>query len=147
MRSERKFCLHSKCRKLMLEIFSPLDEWNTHEQLCLASAVVSSGDQNWMSVSRALKACVTNFSSRPIDWFLAKPCATQYGKLLDCVDTPKRKKVSQWSHLLHDSTKLLLFFSSAPHLKETSRLKLHRLLLNLWWKSLLPNVSLNYKAP
>ncbi|KAG5670757.1 hypothetical protein PVAND_000998 [Polypedilum vanderplanki] len=71
---------------------APLDEWNTHEQLCLASAVACSGDQNWMSVSRALKGIVFSYNSRPQDWFLSKSCATQYGKLLESVETPKRKK-------------------------------------------------------
>ncbi|CAO1420087.1 unnamed protein product [Diamesa serratosioi] len=69
----------------------PLDKWSIKEQLCLASAVASSGDQNWMSVSRALKGIV-NFDARPADWFTSKSCATQYGKLLDNVETPKRKK-------------------------------------------------------
>lgn len=73
----------------------PLDEWNTHEQLCLASAVACSGDQNWMSVSRALKGIVNNYSSRPADWFVSKSCATQYGKLFESVETPKRKKVGR----------------------------------------------------
>ncbi|CAH1728552.1 unnamed protein product [Chironomus riparius] len=71
---------------------APLDEWNTHEQLCLASAVACSGDQNWMSVSRALKGIVSSYNSRPGDWFLSKSCATQYGKLLESCETPKRKK-------------------------------------------------------
>ncbi|XP_070503363.1 bromodomain-containing protein 8 isoform X2 [Chironomus tepperi] len=71
---------------------APLDEWNTHEQLCLASAVACSGDQNWMSVSRALKGIVSSYNSRPSDWFLSKSCATQYGKLLESCETPKRKK-------------------------------------------------------
>lgn len=59
----------------------------------MASAVASSGDQNWMSVSRALKGIV-KADKRPADWFVSKSCATQYGKLLESVDTPKRKKVS-----------------------------------------------------
>lgn len=43
-----------------------------------------------MSVSRALKMmCGTN---RPTDWFSQKFCAAQYGKLLENVETPKRKK-------------------------------------------------------
>lgn len=73
--------------------FSALDEWNIHEKLCLASAVASSGDQNWMSVSRALKSIVNSSSQRPEDWFVNRNCAIQYGKLLESVDTPKRKKV------------------------------------------------------
>lgn len=41
-----------------------LDEWSLKEQLCLASAVKCSGDQNWMSVSRSLKSILGN-SNRP----------------------------------------------------------------------------------
>ncbi|XP_050360053.1 bromodomain-containing protein 8-like [Nymphalis io] len=68
----------------------PLDTWNVREQLCLASAVVRSGDQNWMSVSRALKT--VGEPNRPPDWYSQKSCAAQYGALLEHVDTPKRKK-------------------------------------------------------
>lgn len=68
----------------------PLDKWSTREQLCLASAVARSGDQNWMSVSRALKPF--GDANRPSDWFHQKNCAAQYGALLENVDTPKRKK-------------------------------------------------------
>ncbi|XP_041787653.1 LOW QUALITY PROTEIN: bromodomain-containing protein 8-like [Anopheles merus] len=68
----------------------PLDKWSTREKLCLASSVACSGDQNWMSVSRSLKMlCGAN---RPNDWFAQKSCAAQYGKLLENVETPKRKK-------------------------------------------------------
>lgn len=68
----------------------PLDNWTVSEKLCLASAVAKSGDQNWMGVSRSLKMmCGTN---RPNDWFSQKSCAAQYGKLLENVETPKRKK-------------------------------------------------------
>lgn len=68
----------------------PLDKWSVREQLCLASAVACSGDQNWMSVSRTLKMLCGG--SRPSDWFSQKSCAAQYGKLLENVETPKRKK-------------------------------------------------------
>lgn len=68
----------------------PLDTWNIREQLCLASAVVRSGDQNWMSVSRALKT--VGEPNRPPDWYSQKSCAAQYGALLEHVETPKRKK-------------------------------------------------------
>ncbi|KAK4885688.1 hypothetical protein RN001_001959 [Aquatica leii] len=68
----------------------PLDKWSIREQLCLASAVAKSGDQNWMSVSRALKPF--GEPNRPADWFHQKNCASQYGSLLENVDTPKRKK-------------------------------------------------------
>lgn len=69
---------------------TPLDKWSIGEQLHLASAVACSGDQNWMSVSRSLKMmCGIN---RPSDWFSQKSCAAQYEKLLENVETPKRKK-------------------------------------------------------
>ncbi|GLV39837.1 Bromodomain containing 8, partial [Carabus blaptoides fortunei] len=68
----------------------PIDKWSVREQLCLASAVVRSGDQNWMSVSRALKPFAE--PNRPPDWFSQKNCAAQYGSLLENVETPKRKK-------------------------------------------------------
>ncbi|XP_068627202.1 bromodomain-containing protein 8 isoform X2 [Battus philenor] len=70
----------------------PLDTWNIREQLCLASAVVRSGDQNWMSVSRAFK--IVGEPNRPSDWYSQKSCAAQYGALLEHVETPKRKKRS-----------------------------------------------------
>ncbi|XP_053622472.1 bromodomain-containing protein 8-like isoform X2 [Plodia interpunctella] len=70
----------------------PLDTWNIREQLCLASAVVRSGDQNWMSVSRSLKTI--GEPNRPVDWYSQKSCAAQYGALLEHVETPKRKKRS-----------------------------------------------------
>ncbi|KAJ8983049.1 hypothetical protein NQ317_013254 [Molorchus minor] len=68
----------------------PLDKWSIREQLCLASAVARSGDQNWMSVSRSLKPF--GEPNRPSDWFHQKNCAAQYGALLGNVETPKRKK-------------------------------------------------------
>lgn len=75
---------------------TPLDKWSTKEQLALASAVLSSGDQNWMFVSRNLKLLCgnsrDNLQPRPSDWFSQKNCAVQYGLLLEEVETPKRKK-------------------------------------------------------
>ncbi|XP_066245726.1 bromodomain-containing protein 8 [Euwallacea similis] len=68
----------------------PLDKWSLREQLCLASAVTRSGDQNWISVSRSLKPF--GETNRPADWFHQKDCIAQYGALLANVDTPKRKK-------------------------------------------------------
>ncbi|XP_073815542.1 bromodomain containing 8 [Musca autumnalis] len=82
---------------------TPLDKWSTREQLALASAVLSSGDQNWMSVSRTLKVLCgsskDNLSARPGDWFSQKNCAVQYGHLLEDVETPKRKKRTSESSL------------------------------------------------
>ncbi|XP_074108355.1 bromodomain containing 8 [Cotesia typhae] len=68
------------------------DTWSTREQLCLASSVLKSGDQNWISVSRSLKPFAEKEALRPPDWFSHKACANQYTRLLENVDTPKRKK-------------------------------------------------------
>lgn len=72
----------------------PLDKWSIREKLCLASAVMRSGDQNWMTVSRSLKPF--GEPNRPADWFHQKNCAAQYGALLEQIDTPKRKKRSSF---------------------------------------------------
>lgn len=66
------------------------DVWSTKERLCLASSVLRSGDQNWVSVSRAIKPF--GEASRPPDWFSQKNCALQYAELLEKVDAPKRKR-------------------------------------------------------
>ncbi|XP_018393351.1 PREDICTED: bromodomain-containing protein 8 [Cyphomyrmex costatus] len=78
--------------RMKLKRTSSSDTWSTREQLCLASSVLKSGDQNWMSVSRSLKPFVEKEPSRPVDWFSQKSCAMQYACLLENTDTPKRKK-------------------------------------------------------
>ncbi|GAB6024925.1 Bromodomain-containing protein 8 [Chamberlinius hualienensis] len=69
---------------------TPTDVWSIRERLCLASSVMRSGDQNWMSVSRAIKPY--GEPNRPADWFSQKNCALQYSDLLEKVETPKRKR-------------------------------------------------------
>ncbi|KAH8383945.1 hypothetical protein KR009_011394 [Drosophila setifemur] len=87
---------------------TPLDTWSKREQLCLASAVSCSGDQNWITVSRTLKAVCGNGNGngngsgngnngRPLDWYSQKNCAVQYGNLLESVEATKRKKRSSES--------------------------------------------------
>lgn len=68
----------------------PTEPWSAREKLCLASSVMRSGDQNWVSVSRAIKP----FSEpgRPPDWFSQKHCASQYSELLEATEAPKRKR-------------------------------------------------------
>ncbi|KOC63706.1 Bromodomain-containing protein 8 [Habropoda laboriosa] len=75
-----------------LKLKRSYDNWSTREQLCLASSVLKSGDQNWMSVSRSLKTFIEKETLRPPDWFSQKSCAMQYAHLLENADTPKRKK-------------------------------------------------------
>ena len=67
-----------------------IDTWCMKEQLGLASAVLRSGDQNWVSVSRQMKPFSED--GRPQDWFSQKNCALQYNLLLSKVDTPRRKR-------------------------------------------------------
>ncbi|XP_067011791.2 bromodomain-containing protein 8 isoform X2 [Anabrus simplex] len=67
-----------------------VDSWSVKEQLCLAAAVLRSGDQNWMTVSRMLRPF--GDPSRPPEWYSQKNCAVQYSSLLENVETPKRKK-------------------------------------------------------
>ncbi|XP_037575594.1 bromodomain-containing protein 8 isoform X5 [Dermacentor silvarum] len=66
------------------------DIWSTRERLCLASSVLRSGDQNWVSVSRAIRPF--GECNRPNDWFSQKNCALQYADLLEKVESPKRKR-------------------------------------------------------
>lgn len=69
-----------------------IDTWSLKEQLGLASAVLRSGDQNWVSVSRQMKPF--SDEGRPSDWFSQKNCALQYNKLLQKPEfqTPRRKR-------------------------------------------------------
>ncbi|KAL5017378.1 hypothetical protein ScPMuIL_006967 [Solemya velum] len=68
----------------------PLDNWSNRERLALACSVKKSGDQNWVSVSRAIKPY--GEPSRPAEWFSQKNCALQYTDMLEKVETPKRKR-------------------------------------------------------
>ncbi|XP_006821018.1 bromodomain-containing protein 8-like [Saccoglossus kowalevskii] len=71
---------------------APTDKWSVRERLCLGSSVLRSGDQNWVSVSRAIKPF--GEPNRPADWFSQKNCASQYSEMLETVETPKRKRSS-----------------------------------------------------
>uniref|UniRef100_A0A671TWC5 Bromodomain-containing protein 8 n=1 Tax=Sparus aurata TaxID=8175 RepID=A0A671TWC5_SPAAU len=51
---------------------------------------MKSGDQNWVSVSRAIKPFAE--SGRPPDWFSQKHCASKYSELLETTEAPKRKR-------------------------------------------------------
>jgi bromodomain-containing protein 8 len=64
--------------------------WSTREKLCLASAVFKIGDQNWVSVSRAIKPYAE--PSRPPEWFHQKNCLLQYYDLMEQLEQPKRKR-------------------------------------------------------
>ncbi|KAF4098443.1 bromodomain-containing protein 8 [Onychostoma macrolepis] len=92
-RSNRKQSSHDKMasgvgkHKLLL---GPTEPWSIREKLCLASSVMKSGDQNWVSVSRAIKPFAE--PGRPPDWFSQKHCASQYSELLEITEAPKRKR-------------------------------------------------------
>ncbi|KAL0993958.1 hypothetical protein UPYG_G00116080 [Umbra pygmaea] len=76
--------------KHKLLCLGPTEPWSVREKLCLATSVMKSGDQNWVSVSRAIKPFAE--PGRPPDWFSQKHCASQYSELLENTETPKRKR-------------------------------------------------------
>ncbi|KAK0137363.1 Bromodomain-containing protein 8 [Merluccius polli] len=74
----------------MLAVAPSREPWSLREKLCLATSVMKSGDQNWVSVSRAIKPFAE--PGRPPDWFSQKHCASQYSELLESTEAPKRKR-------------------------------------------------------
>ncbi|XP_048408552.1 bromodomain-containing protein 8 isoform X1 [Stegostoma tigrinum] len=84
------FGLSSSLQEHKLLSTGPTEPWSIREKLCLASSVMRSGDQNWVSVSRAIKPFAE--PGRAPDWFSQKHCASQYSELLETTETPKRKR-------------------------------------------------------
>ncbi|XP_030009540.1 bromodomain-containing protein 8 isoform X2 [Sphaeramia orbicularis] len=76
--------------KHKLVVVGPTEPWSVREKLCLATSVMKSGDQNWVSVSRAIKPFAE--AGRPPDWFSQKHCASKYSELLETTEAPKRKR-------------------------------------------------------
>ncbi|XP_039634081.1 bromodomain-containing protein 8 isoform X5 [Perca fluviatilis] len=76
--------------KHKLLVIGPIEPWSVREKLCLATSVMKSGDQNWVSVSRAIKPFAE--PGRPPDWFSQKHCASKYSELLETTEAPKRKR-------------------------------------------------------
>ncbi|XP_072026754.1 bromodomain-containing protein 8-like isoform X2 [Amphiura filiformis] len=76
----------------MMSSLAPTDQWSVKEKLCLASSVMRSGDQNWVSVSRAVKPFAE--PSHQPEFFSQRNCARQYSAMLENVETPKRKRSS-----------------------------------------------------
>ncbi|TNN51123.1 Bromodomain-containing protein 8 [Liparis tanakae] len=76
--------------KHKLLVLGPTEPWSAREKLCLATSVMKSGDQNWVSVSRAIKPFAE--PGRPPDWFSQKHCASKYSELLQTIEAPKRKR-------------------------------------------------------
>ncbi|KAM3600952.1 uncharacterized protein V6R79_005232 [Siganus canaliculatus] len=87
-RDDRKMANGVAKHKLL--VIGPTEPWTVREKLCLATSVMKSGDQNWMSVSRAIKPFAE--SGRPPDWFSQKHCASKYSELLETTEAPKRKR-------------------------------------------------------
>ncbi|XP_068456358.1 bromodomain-containing protein 8 isoform X2 [Clinocottus analis] len=76
--------------KHKLLVIGPTEPWSAREKLCLATSVMKSGEQNWVSVSRAIKPFAE--PGRPPDWFSQKHCASKYSELLQTTEAPKRKR-------------------------------------------------------
>ncbi|XP_021355511.1 bromodomain-containing protein 8-like [Mizuhopecten yessoensis] len=68
----------------------PLEVWSLRERLALACSVLRSGDQNWVSVSRAIRPY--GEPNHTPESFSQKNCALQYAELLEKAETPKRKR-------------------------------------------------------
>ncbi|XP_028391640.1 bromodomain-containing protein 8-like isoform X2 [Dendronephthya gigantea] len=85
-------------RKVKSSSVGGQDEWSVRERLILASSVLRSGDQNWVSVSRTVKPIADStfgVKPRPPDFFSQKSCAAQYSEMLEKVSTPKRKRTNE----------------------------------------------------
>ncbi|XP_078122815.1 bromodomain-containing protein 8 isoform X8 [Sander vitreus] len=87
-RDDRKMANGVGKHKLL--VIGPIEPWSVREKLCLATSVMKSGDQNWVSVSRAIKPFAE--PGRPPDWFSQKHCASKYSELLETTEAPKRKR-------------------------------------------------------
>ncbi|KAK1882260.1 Bromodomain containing protein 8 [Dissostichus eleginoides] len=87
-RDDRKMANGVGKHKLL--VIEPSEPWSVREKLCLATSVMKSGDQNWVSVSRAIKPFAE--PGRPPDWFSQKHCASKYSELLESTEAPKRKR-------------------------------------------------------
>ncbi|XP_026226900.1 bromodomain-containing protein 8 isoform X3 [Anabas testudineus] len=87
-RDDRKMANGFGKHKLL--VMGPTEPWSVREKLCLATSVMKSGDQNWVSVSRAIKPFAE--PGRPPDWFSQKHCASKYSELLETTEAPKRKR-------------------------------------------------------
>ncbi|XP_042288002.1 bromodomain-containing protein 8 isoform X6 [Thunnus albacares] len=87
-RDDRKMANGVGKHKLL--VIGPTEPWSVREKLCLATSVMKSGDQNWVSVSRAIKPFAE--PGRPPDWFSQKHCASKYSELLERTEAPKRKR-------------------------------------------------------
>ncbi|XP_028277167.1 bromodomain-containing protein 8 isoform X2 [Parambassis ranga] len=87
-RDDRKMANGAGKHKLL--VIGPTEPWSVREKLCLATSVMKSGDQNWVSVSRAIKPFAE--PGRPPDWFSQKHCASKYSELLETTEAPKRKR-------------------------------------------------------
>ncbi|XP_026183722.1 bromodomain-containing protein 8 [Mastacembelus armatus] len=87
-RDDRKMANGAGKHKLL--VTGPTEPWSVREKLCLATSVMKSGDQNWVSVSRAIKPFAE--PGRPPDWFSQKHCASKYSELLETTEAPKRKR-------------------------------------------------------
>ncbi|MEQ2280707.1 Bromodomain-containing protein 8, partial [Ameca splendens] len=87
-RDDRKMANGVGKHKLL--VIGPTEPWSVREKLCLATSVMKSGDQNWVSVSRTIKPFAEQ--GRPPDWFSQKHCASKYSELLETTEAPKRKR-------------------------------------------------------
>ncbi|CAH1784645.1 unnamed protein product [Owenia fusiformis] len=97
-----------------------LENWSVKEKLALASAVLRSSEQNWVSVSRGIKALLGD-TDRPADWFSQKNCALQYADLLEKVETPKRKRGEKNEHQIETPSNQIVRKLTIERIEELKR--------------------------
>ncbi|XP_064879413.1 bromodomain-containing protein 8-like [Oncorhynchus nerka] len=105
--------------KHKLLAMGPTEPWSVREKLCLATSVMKSGDQNWVSVSRAIKPFAD--AGRPPDWFSQKHCASQYSELLETTETPKRKR-GEKGEVVETAEDVIVRRLTAERIEELKRL-------------------------
>ncbi|TRY97517.1 hypothetical protein DNTS_000321 [Danionella cerebrum] len=115
-------------------VLGPTEPWSIREKLCLASSVMKSGDQNWVSVSRAIKPFAE--PGRPPDWFSQKHCASKYSELLETTEAPKRKR-GEKGEVVETVEDVIVRRLTAERIEELKRLikdtqEKHRLKIFSW---------------
>ncbi|KAI3373621.1 hypothetical protein L3Q82_022223, partial [Scortum barcoo] len=117
---ERKHVLSIFPAEHKLLVIGPTEPWSVREKLCLATSVMKSGDQNWVSVSRAIKPFAE--PGRPPDWFSQKHCASKYSELLETTEAPKKRKRGEKGEVVETVEDVIVRRLTADRIDELKKL-------------------------
>ncbi|VDP08003.1 unnamed protein product [Soboliphyme baturini] len=81
-----------------------MKKWNIRDQLLLASCVQKYGENNWLSVSKQMRAFGT-LKENP-EFYSQKKCARLYSSLVDMLNTPRRKRTDVTGSIESPATQL-----------------------------------------